>query len=720
MLLPNNERELINVVQQQLREAEKNKLARMAVTQLSENQYEGTQWYRFSRQFGYIYRDDEIMEGMILNYIRYCVDLAHSALTSTSYIPEAYSLTNTPSLNRSSKVGTVVLKDIFERNGGVARQKYIAKTFMIRGDHFVKLEIDDNLLDSLVLPQDQLQQFINLSGLQPITVEPASDTEYRAVFRLGHIVERDISSNHVVIPNGVEHFKDTPWFSVTHYMPLSQVQAFCEKMGADPEKVKPARIRDIRSLNMSQEFATVQSSYTYEVREDAVDGSTFTEKSNIAVMTEFWNKESDGTWTCLYFANINRDHYMGGEPGIIEHPYIHYGCWDRPGKFWSMPHTTDLIQIQRTINKLASVQLRHFIKSAKDIIFVPKGSRLVSIDAKEGTSIVEYSALTGHAPQFVSVGSSIMQQLTELLGMYEGKMLQLSRVSEAMQGDVPDRVSQGTMTMAYNQDRSTLGYLASKFEQAEREKWKKSLEIVRNSPNFNLPRLASMLGSDNRPLAMEWKNSDLSAHLMINAKPSSSSPETLAERTARSMELWGLGFFQPQMAEARALFNEYVDSGQTPAPDDDMQKYAEMQALEENQLIQTGQVQIVPIVQVTGPQQDKEMNKISIMVSSVSGRPLVQPWQNHAAHLEVLDELIQNPSTPEQIRQLAVFHQAEHQREMAAAQAQAAQSMYNDLSQQSIANAAGPILNTTISANTKPKSSPSGGGKASGVTRRKK
>ncbi|TXH15547.1 MAG: hypothetical protein E6R03_06965, partial [Hyphomicrobiaceae bacterium] len=130
MNLPQDEKSLVAHIQMLLRESERNKIARTAVTQLSENQYEGIQWYRFHRQFGYIFRDNEIMEGMILNYIRYCVDLAHGVLTSTVYSPEAYSLTNSPSLNRSAKVGSLILKDVFHRNGSYARQKQIAKTVL--------------------------------------------------------------------------------------------------------------------------------------------------------------------------------------------------------------------------------------------------------------------------------------------------------------------------------------------------------------------------------------------------------------------------------------------------------------------------------------------------------------------------------------------------------------------------------------------------------------
>jgi len=155
MNLPQDERQLLQVLQTLMREAEKNKLARTALTQLSENQYEGIQWYRFHRQFGYIFRDDEIMEGMILNYIRYCLDLAHASLTATVYSPEAYSLSNNPAQRRAEKVGSLILRDVFLRNGGFARQKRVAKTVLIRGDHCVKLEVDDRELDSLVLTTEQ-------------------------------------------------------------------------------------------------------------------------------------------------------------------------------------------------------------------------------------------------------------------------------------------------------------------------------------------------------------------------------------------------------------------------------------------------------------------------------------------------------------------------------------------------------------------------------------
>ena len=719
MRLPTDEKALKEYVKELLRRNETNKLARTAMTQLSENQVDGIQWYRFSRQLGYIYRDDEVMAGMILNYLRYVLDLAHASLTANSFSPECYSVTNTPALNRAAQVGTTVLRDVYLRNGGAARQKFVAKTAMIRGSHFVRPEIDETALDSLILSPDRMQQFVNMSGMQPLNIEPISEREVRGLFRLGHVAERDISCNNVVVPNGVESFKDTPWFSVTHYMPVEQVQKFCEEKGADPEQVKAARIRDLRALNMSEEFPIIQGSYSFESREDSTESNLLSERSNVGVLTEFWNREDDGSWTCLYFANIDRDYYVGGEGGYTDHNYVMYSCWNRPGRFWPAPYTTDLIQIQRTINKVASVQLRHFIKSAKDMLFLPKGARILSIGAKEGTNIVEYSPLSGHAPQFVSVGSSIMEQLSALLGKYEGLMLQFGKVSSSMQGEVPDRISEGALGMAYSQNNRTLGELSENFQQSEREKWKKELELVRNSPNFNLPRIATMLGSDGRPLAMEWKNTDLSAHLLLQAKPSAEMPETVMERTARATELWAQGFFQPGLEGARDMFNQSVGTGKTQAPNDDMQKYAEMQAIEENQLIQIGQIAIVPIVQVTGPQEDKSMNKISIMVNSQTGKPLVQPWQNHVVHLEVLDELIQNPSTPDPIRQMAVFHQAEHQRELQAAEAMQQQAAMNSLSQESIANAAGPMLTTAISANAKPKSSPSAGGKKSGQTRRK-
>lgn len=738
--LPQSPDDIVVYVRDFLEANERPKEARTVLIQLCEDQYEGIQWMRFDSTNGQLVYDHSIRRGIVLNYIQYALGASVAAMVGDRYIPDTYSTGNSPEDYRASLVGRAALYEVFLRNGGFTRQQERGLTTRIRGDHFVRVEIEDGHPETLFFDSpEQLQRFIMETQKAPITApEQTPVGQIAATFRVGHVVERDVNPANIVVPTGITDFKDAERFAEVFYLPLANARRLAERMGVNADAIMPVEVYDTRAVNIRGEYIHRNFGGTYLDSGDSQEGYRFTKETGLCQFCRYWEMDSTGQWAFVFTANEDFSTYLGGQGGLMSHNIVKYSGLKPPSKFWSIPEIKGVVQLQNALNKLETAELTYLRRAVKDAWVVPQGTKIVGLGGKEGPKLIQYNPLGSHVPQFISAGSAQLSALNGKKQEIKSTMLQLMRISEQMQGRVADRVSTETMNMSRQWDLTTLQMMWQQFKDSDTLKWELSLAMMRQSPEFSVPRLAAYVGVGGEVAAMEFKSGDLRGTTRIRTKSGVPLSQTTAERRQEALTLMSAGFFNPmpEGETVRRMVAQYVDHGSLTVWKPPQQEFTEAQAHEENKLVRTGMFDVAEVQDINPV--DGQTILVQRLLNARSQQFFFNPRQDHHGHIELHDHIAQDTRVDARIRQAIELHIQEHQFFVDQQNAAALEEQLAISTEQSIADAAGTITAAQVNAEQsaadaedgeggknnkgskpKPKSTPRGGGIKSGKVRSK-
>lgn len=661
--IPDSPKKICEMVRSAVAYAEQDGETRIVETQVNEGFYRGIHWVRFDRDQGRMYRDRQLFNGVIRNYVRFCVDTSVATMTQQRFVPEVYSAVGTAATNRAAEVGTIVLGHAFRQNGGQAEVKRFIRNLAVRGNGFKRVELDDTGINTVVLDPIELEM-AERRGLQIIanSVRDFDSGRKMALVRSPRIVERDVSPTCVGVQNGITRFSDATWFTVTSYQPLDKLRKMAAKMGSDPDKLRAASINDIRRPGEGGYYNTgyLQSS-KWVSQMDNQESYMYGAESNLGKLGEFWAKMDDGTWYVLYCANDGFDLYLGYEGPFVQHPYVHFRMWDQPSLFWGMSHQADLLQPNTMINKMLTVKVNYFQRAVKNAWIVPRNSQIVGISDSLGDYMVSYDGAGG--VQYIQVSHEILAALGAEIGETVSSMMQLARISEISRGVIPDRTSRETVAMALRNDASTLEEALVRIQESYCQVWEKELYLARTSAMFDLPTLLSQVGQGRAQGAMEFRDADMYGDTYLEAKPGAPRLATASEIAENARQLWAEGFFADGLDGPRKRYEEYRTSGVVSDTTPEVERFAVAEAGMENMLFREAEYNpgVIAVQNVQNPVMNAQNAGmvppvVPMIIDARTGLPIFQTWQLHPIHMEEHMKLMQDPSVSLSVKQLVQLH----------------------------------------------------------------
>jgi len=697
MMFPSDPREIAPFIARCVSAWERDAEVRILQTEMHEGFNIGRHWIVFNPIRGSVERDPQLIEGYMPNYTRLCVNLAVATMTQQKFTPEAFPTIGGSAAQRSAKAGTTILGDIYRQNGGQAGVKRFCNNLMIRGNNFMRVEVDPNGLNTVVLDPIELDYYVKRTGQQPLMVSDYDMNRKAAIIKTGRIVQREVHPSCVSVQPGVNNFNDAIMFCVTSYKPISEIRAIAEKYGADPEKVRRTTIRDIRRPGQGSYYPTsyLQGGVWQSIT-NSQEGYRFDQDAELGKLIEFWYKDGSGMWYVLYCCNDACDLYLGYEGGFVIHPYVHFKCWEQPSLLWGMSHQVDLVEPNRAIDKIRTLRVNSFERQLKNVWLFPRGSDIAGVDDSLGDYFVEYSG-SGNV-QYLQASSNVFQYLMAEEDRMLRSMMELAGISEVSRGNIPDRVSTESVALALKRDSTTLEELYVRIQESYCEVWRKELFFAKHSAIFDLPTIMSQIGPDQMVGAIEFRDTDIRGDLIVEAKAGPPRLETPREIAEDAQRLFATGFFAvgPGMDEARKKFELYKNGGSTVSTVPETERLAEQGALMENLLFKRYSYDKECLKFPTVEQPDAMGNMIPVeeVVDGRTGMPLFDDWQMHSIHVEQHMIVIQDPTTPPDVRWAMLKHIPQHYQAMDK-QMQSDKQMQNSaVAENSVAQSMGPAMVT--------------------------
>lgn len=725
---PTRVEELKAEIRRQVEFLSRAKSAQEALTKLSRYHADGLHWWRFKSEWGWIWPDPKIKRGVVLNYIGWVVDQV-VATAMDAFIPEAYSAADSMEAQRKGFVATALLRDIHYRNGGFARQARVARKTMVAGDHFVRVEIDENQLDTLYLSPEELEGMVRISGVEPVEVEPDGRDKLRVLMRLGHVVERDVNANWVLIPNGVARFEDARWFIVAEYLPVESVERLANNLRdsqtEDLGRLKAESVRDIDSIeNAPLQTESAFGGVSWETLEDRNYGSRYSEESGLVMVVGMWVQDLDsGRWSCYYCAGGNQEVYLGERRGMAMHNYVQLGFREtaKENNPWHQSISSRLTMVNANINALATEMMLHFIRSLKETIIVPQGSKIEAVDGRPWV-VVETNSVTGDGVRVLSVPSQTLAEMRAELLDKRQQLRVLAGLSEMATGAIPNRIAGQTYQMAMASDRSQLSDFFKRFRNSYERIYQIELWLAKESGRFDLPRISGMLGDRSEFLAQEFRGKDLGLGMNLRTRPAPPDPESPTEREGKAAELATMGLFQPgpEGEKMRELYNEYRTEGRFETTRPFAERMNRLRAMEEGELIKRGLVEVTTMMNPEGEEGEPNGMLQTRIVDRRTSVPLLDDMQPHVLDIEVHLSDLSALRAGSVAYQILKAHIEEHQEVIRAGEEAAKAEELEFVGRKSIEQAQGPGMVTVMGAEAKnggAAGTPSSGGIRSGVVR---
>ena len=348
----------------------------------------------------------------------------------------------------------------------------------------------------------------------------------------------------------------------------------------------------------------------------------------------------------------------------------------------------------------------------KDILLRPHGSRFENFTTGLGTSIVDFDPAMGK-PERLSADYGTLQVIERMEADEIATMFRLGKVNPIAQGIIPPRTAHDTYEEAVKRNAQELSPIQSEIFHADSELRKKEVLMAKMSGLFEHTRLAYTLLQDGSSFVDEYSDYDLVPGLEYHYKPEQPMPQTPEDRRQDALQLWQMGAFTrgPEFDAMRQSYMRYVATGEIGAFADPVLAYARVQAVMLVTLIRDGGVQVIEMEQ---PLPDGTFEKVPEAVGP-NGEMLFAEWQIHEVYADTLQEMIQQPSTTEDQRQIALLLLSKHSQAIQAAAEDARKQNNIEVAEQSQAEMAGNAMAGMLAANVKKTSAQ--GGQQSGRVR---
>lgn len=644
---------------------------RIARQSVAEDYYRGV-FYTAVNWSGYTEVDPELLNANAANPLfKYVIDGAAAAMGMIPYAPDVTIQAFTPTMRAAAEVLLSAVNAIYEMNGGTQLRRRLQHAVLMTGDAFLEAYFDPMMEDTVLMTPEELHAFRAESPDFPIRgVSQFDGTRLLVQGRWGGVRIRFIPPGRVLVPAGVDNFDNAPYFAVTYYLPVSEARELVEKVGGNPEDMKPDNIGNTRTAagrNQQGVYGTMVTAM------NDPDGTSLTARANVCALTLYWHRQPDGRYTVLYLAGVPASRPVAIQENIPEHFITHIPSWQQPGFFWSSPFSLQLTKHQRMINIVRTLRFSDFIESPKRFMLTPVGSEIIALNNDIGMPQVNFmQSSAGGSPQVVEVGfSSTAEWCRTEERILSEQMMMLGRLSDLQRGNIPDRISQGALTQAAEITSSTLEVVNDGVMKGLGQCLQKAVNLITRDPHpaLTYPRLS--LGSTGYGSwgVAKWSSAEMSAGLRVTMKRGVPLPQGVRERIELAEKLFTSGILKsPEQVFDMAA--GYLDTTFEPIE------------VRNNRMVATTEVDAMISGAVVATPEG---------VAYVDGTPLIQPAQDHSVHVAEHEIRLSDPSLTPDLKQLLMAHVEEHRAIIAEERRQAQLEATKQAVINSIATQAGQI-----------------------------
>jgi hypothetical protein len=341
---------------------------------------------------------------------------------------------------------------------------------------------------------------------------------------------------------------------------------------------------------------------------------------------------------------------------VDEYPYPHgefpFSKFDhiQTGKFYSDSVVTDLIPLQRELNRTRSQIIESKNLMAKPKLLAPKGS----IDPRKITS--EPGQVVLYNPGFAEPKPLPMQSLPPYVLQEVDRLIQdmddVSGQHEISRGQNPSQVTAfSALSYLQDQDESKLSASVASVEELVEKMGRQYLKLVVNY--WDLPRTVRVVGKDKMVDAAAWKGSDLRGNTDFRVEAGSAVPLSKQQKQAFLLDLVKIGALDPAKLFEMLDMNDIQEANEEVLVD-------KHQAMRENMLMMEMGEQ-VPL-EAINPQPDPLTGQA--MTPQIPQIFLPHSFDNHEAHVEYHNNFRKSQefdAAPEQVKQLFEYHVMNHQ-----------------------------------------------------------
>lgn len=323
------------------------------------------------------------------------------------------------------------------------------------------------------------------------------------------------------------------------------------------------------------------------------------------------------------------------------------------GKFYSDSIITDLIPLQRELNRTRSQIIESKNLMAKPQLMAPKGSVNARKITSEPGQVIEYTP--GFNPPtplpMQSLPSYVLQEVDRLVS----DMDDISGQHEISRGQNPSQVTAySALSYLQEQDESKLAASASSVEEFV-EKWAR-LYLKYVVAYWDIPRTVRIVGRDKMVDALTLKGGHLQGNTDIRVESGSAIPQGKQQKQSFLLDLYKLGALPPEMLFELLEMNDLSDANEEFLAD-------KHQAYRENILMMKQGAELDPAS--LQPQPDPMDPTGQTMLPPQIPRMFTpNSFDNHEAHIQYHNLYRKSQEffvAPEAVKMLFEMHVQQHQ-----------------------------------------------------------
>lgn len=672
-----------------LRNSEYAKRERQALSEIHRRYYAGEGFYVYDRETLTVRVDNYVRRNnSVFSFASAAIDSAQATMMEVMLKPQAYAPSGDRDDLNAIAACNAFLSNHWYLNNSAKIRRNIAHDLCVQGDSVLCTRWDDKAFVRVVL--DNPGQIVALGEMmreqgkrEPFDVRQMADGKWSCIAQMGATSEHIVPADLLFVDSSATCWADVTTFCIVEY---PDVEAARERYPIYADRIQPLYIGSDRGANSY--YVTYNISDTINtMSNNQYMGTQFSPDQNRTMIAHFYNKV-DGFWEYIpctgRICETVMDKYS--ESGLRTTPYTKFSA-KYQASFWSKSLFHDMLVPSYMVNVLMCQMCRYLAEGVKTLIMAPMGTTQGAL-TDEFYQIWKYDG-TGNPPTVKSADSTIVTLHSNLIDRMLDYINRLGQVSDVGVGIIKSRTSGRAIQEAKESISTTILQMRENIRDAEKECAAKVLHY--NQQYSILPTLLSIAGDDGTYAARAFLGSDILGGQDIQIIDTDESPRAADARVDIGLQLVA------EQAMSLSQFSQFVETGKYTDITPKIVQFNEKQARYENDLIQAGRVQFLPIqmlaqdplqsdiARVVGTPVEMQLNVLADIPTDSFGNmtgfpvPLIDKEQIHEAHLAIHREQLADPSTPVGAKTMLRFHIDEHQRivdqRMQEEMAQAAQQL---------------------------------------------
>jgi hypothetical protein len=602
-------------------------------------------------------RNNEYIPRPVTNYLFDAYQTLKSYLIKTKPRSEVYPNTELYQDKMAAKIATLCLEANWAKLKEQQNWEYFASCLVLYGTCFKKSYWDTSELVMAKVPRmTQIPKVDPATGLttgmeeiqatDPETGEPQFDE-----MPLGDVNTDVVEPYRICLDPLANDIHKVRWIMEYSIQPLAWIK---EIYGRDPQS-SPGftgladTVEEETNLqgSLKRFYQLKQSSGLKQQIEGGTSlGSTEDHLTNSAVVKEYYERPSRAfpngrmvvvaNGVCLYAGDSP---YVGPELGDW-HPYSECRWELVPGRFWGKSPLDNAAEIQKRLNSVDSVIVlnRKTMAIPQKLIPLSAGIAPGVWTGRPGQEIM-YRDSGGQPPSIIpahDIGQSVFTERAQLVE----DMKTITGAIDILKGDTPDGVTAASaLEMMYEVGMGKLFPVLDRFKATVENDQKKQLKIIAKFYKEPRPDFIRLLMQKNKELSAQSVSQFIGADLYDNCN-------VVVEAGSNVTKL--------QAAKKQEL-REAAQSGVLNLADPrNRRKYLEDMGIQ-------GYDSDI------GPDQKRQEWENSILddiQNNPNNKPVVLDWDNHAVHIQTIEQRMKEPSwleSPFEVQQAYMAHRQQHE-----------------------------------------------------------